>query len=290
MSFSLNEKNEIMNQPIKSSCCKMALLSGILSSKATLDEGVVKISVATDKSVEFISRLIMDIYGKETEVSRLKVGGRAKIVSFRTPSAVKYIESFKNQALPFTEKCKLCKSYYLKGVFLASGRISDPAKQYFLEFSTDSYEFFTEFFKGLGIDVKYAKRGKENVLYVKKSSLIEDFFALAGMNGTAFHIINAKIENEIRNNVNRVANCETNNIDKAVTASHAHIVAIKKLAARGLLSTLPEELEKTAILRLQHEDLSLSALAKISVPPISKSGLSHRLNKIIEHSHTLLKK
>ena len=245
MSFSSDEKNEIFSQAIKSTCCKMALLSGILSSKATLDAGVIRISAASDEAVEFISKLIMDIYGKETEITRLKVGGRAKIVSFRTPSAAKYIENFKSQSLPFTEKCKLCRSYYLKGLFLASGRISDPTKQYLLEFSLDSHEYFIEFFREMGIEFKYAKRGKENILYVKKSSLIEDFFALAGMNGTAFHIINAKIENEIRNNVNRVANCETNNIDKAVTASHAHIVAIKRLAERGLLSSLPEELEKT---------------------------------------------
>ncbi len=290
MSFSLDEKNEIIKQPIKSACCKMALLSGILSSKASLDGENVKISAYSDESVSFIAKLIMDIYGKETEISRLKVGGRAKILSFRSPSAVRYVENFKNQKLPFVEKCKFCKSYYLKGVFLAAGRVSDPTKQYLLEFSLNNYEYFLNFFNGLGIDFKYAERGKENVLYIKKSSLLEDFFALAGMNGTAFHIINAKIENEIRNNVNRVANCETNNIDKAVTASHAHIVAIKKLAERGLLSSLPEELEKTANLRLQHEGLSLSALAKISVPPISKSGLSHRLNKIMELSHALLKK
>ena len=289
MSFSLNEKNEIIKQPIKSACCKMALLNGILSSRATLDGKQVKISAYSDEAVEFISRLILDIYGKETEISRLSVGGRAKIISFSSPSAERYIEGFKNEELPFKEKCKTCQSYYLKGVFLASGRVSDPAKQYLLEFSLNEHAFFQDFFEKIGISVKFAERLKEKILYVKKSSVMEDFFALAGMNGTAFNIINAKIESEIRNNVNRVANCETNNIGKAVSASHAHTVAIKRLRDRGLLSSLPEELERTARLRLQHEDLSLSALSKISVPPISKSGLSHRLNKIIELSHTLLK-
>ena len=289
MSFSLDEKNEIIRQQIKSSCCKMALLSGIISSKAILDGNLVKISAYSDEAVDFISKLIMDIYGKETEISRLKVGGRAKIISFHSPAAIKYFVNFKNTGVPFSEKCKLCKSYYLKGVFFASGRVSEPMKQYLLEFSLNEPSLFMSYFDSLGISMKFIERKKEKILYIKKSSKIEDFFALAGMNGTAFHFINAKIENEIRNNVNRVANCETNNIDKAVTASHAHIVAIKKLTERGLLSSLPEELERTAKLRLQYQDLSLSALAKISVPPISKSGLSHRLNKIIELSRTLLK-
>ena len=289
MSFSLQEKNDIINQPIKSACCKRALLSGILASKAIVEDGFIRLNAYSDESVDFISKLVLEIYGKEAEISRLKVGGRGKILSFRAPSAIKYLESYKSKGEPFSKSCKLCLSYFLKGVFFASGRVSDPKKQYLLEFSLNDHEFFKEYFESLDLPVKFTARGKERILYLKKSTLLEDFFALAGMNGTAFHIINAKIESEIRNNVNRVANCETNNIGKTVTASHAHILAIRKLAEKGLLSSLPEELEKTAKLRLQYEELSLSALAKVSVPPISKSGLSHRLNKIIELSHTLLK-
>ena len=290
MSFSLQEKNEIINQDIKSACCKMAFLSGVLASRATLDGGVIRINLYSDGAVDFISRLVMDIYGKEAEISRLKVGGRAKILSFRAPSAVKYIESFKSKEEPFSKGCGICMNHFLKGVFFAAGRVTDPIKQYWLEFSLNNHEFFIDYFKKLGLSVKFIERGNEKILYMKKSSQLEDFFALAGMNGTAFHVINAKIEKEIRNNVKRVANCETNNIGKAVAASHEQIIAIQRLASHGLLSSLPDELEKTARLRLEHQDLSLSALSKISVPAISKSGLSHRLNKIIELSQTLLKK
>ena len=84
-------------------------------------------------------------------------------------------------------------------------------------------------------------------------------------------------------------NCVTNNYDRMTAASKRQINIISELERLNLLTSLPEELEKTAKLRLQYEDLSLSALAKISVPPISKSGLSHRLNKIMELSRTLLK-
>jgi DNA-binding protein WhiA len=102
------------------------------------------------------------------------------------------------------------------------------------------------------------------------------------MNSAAFLIMNAKINGQIRNEAKRVANCETNNIDKAVNASIKHITAIKALDDAGLLSSLPEELENTARLRLKYSDLSLSQLAQMSVPPISKPGLSHRLKKIME--------
>ena len=125
----------------------MAFLSGILASRATLDGGLVKISAYSDEAVAFISALVMDIYGKETEISRLKVGGRAKIISFRAPSAVKYIESFKNKKEPFSKGCNFCINHFLKGVFFAAGRVSDPKKQYLLEFSLANHEFFEEYFE-----------------------------------------------------------------------------------------------------------------------------------------------
>ena len=129
--------------------------------------------------------------------------------------------------------------------------------------------------------MKCSERMEQPVLYLKNSGAIEDFFALAMMNATAFRMMNAKIESDIRNTANRIANCETNNIEKAVAASSRQIAAIEELASRGLLSSLSEELERTARLRLEHQDLSLAQLAAISVPPITKPGLSHRLNKIV---------
>ena len=102
--------------------------------------------------------------------------------------------------------------------------------------------------------------------------------------------MNAKIEGELRNNANRVFNCDTNNIDKAVRASLKHISYISRLDEANLLSSLPEELEATARLRLLYKDYSLAQLAAISVPSISKSGLSHRLNKISEIAEKLLTK
>ena len=112
---------------------------------------------------------------------------------------------------------------------------------------------------------------------------------MAGMNHTIFELMNAKINSEIRNNANRVANCETNNIGKAVDASTKQSEAIGELISANMLSSLPEELEKTARLRHQFPDLSLSQLAALHSPPISKPGLSHRLKKIMEFAQQMLK-
>ena len=145
-------------------------------------------------------------------------------------------------------------------------------------------------FSEIGLNFSMAQRRGESVIYTENSSAIEDFFAAAGMNSTAFLLMNSKIESEFKNSANRVRNCETNNIMKTVSASARWVSAIEALDKANLLSTLPEELEKTARLRLQFRDYSLTRLAAEFTPPISKPGLSHRLNKIVELSESLLKK
>jgi DNA-binding protein WhiA len=290
MSFSSLQKSEIIEQQYKNQCCRRALINGIMAAKAKTLNGVVDISLGSLEIAEFAAKLISEFFGKEAEPYRSKLGGRNSIVTFKSPAAAKYVSSLSSGAEFFAEKCDTCRASFLKGFFLASGRICDPQKQFLLEFSPYEHERFFDFLISIGINAKFTERKKEKILYVKKSSEIEDFFGFAGMNGTAFALINAKIENELRNNANRLANCDTNNIDKAINASQQQLGIIKELENKGLLSSLPEELERTARFRLKHHDLSLSSLAKISIPPISKSGLSHRLNKIMELAKALLNK
>ncbi len=288
MSFSSEQKQRIINSQYKSSCCRKALLSGVFLSKACIEKPLININISSDDTIHFVSRLILEMYGVEPNITRSKLGGRAKTLSFESRSAENYLKNDLYESL-FTEKCANCKSSFFRGVFLACGRVCDPQKQYLLEFSpSENADIILKELETVGINAKLTVRKNENIIYIKKSVSIEDFFVCANMNSTAFRFMDAKINNEIRNKANRLVNCETNNIEKAVNASHNQILVIKELHRRGLLSSLPEELEVTARLRIKHEELSLSALAKISVPPISKSGLSHRLNKIIEIGKSIL--
>lgn len=288
MSFSTEQKNEIISETPRSQCCRRALLEGVLSSHSVLSDGRIFISLDSDETVRYVLPLISEIYGKEAQTVKSSRGGRRKLLAFESKAAEKYLDSI-NDGITYTTRCPACSSFFLKGVFLASGRVSDPEKQYSLEFSqgrnTDS---FFNMFLDLGMSPKISKKPNEEVIYFKNSNEIEDFFALAGMNSTAFAFMNKKIQGEIRNNANRVANCEINNIGKAVYASMNQIALIEELTSRGLLSYLPDELYETALLRMQHKDLSLSRLASIMTPPISKQGLSHRLKKITEIAEELL--
>ena len=289
MSFSSEQKKEITDTPLHAPCCKAAMIRGVLAAKAELSAGEVILSVEGQANAEFIASLIFDCFSKHAEISTSKSGGRRRIVSFAAPAAVKYLEDFAAGGEPFRHRCAVCQSAFLRGVFLVSGRVSDPAKQYSLEFLIPhSRERIYRYLVGLGLTPRVSEKPSEILIYFRKSTDIEDFFALAGMNNTAFAIMNAKINGEIRNNVNRIINCTTSNIGKAVSASLQQIELIELLIERGLISKLPEELEVTARLRLEHRDMSLSQLAAIITPKISKPGLSHRLKRITELARELL--
>ncbi len=290
MSFSSELKTEIATQSIKNSCCRRAFLNAILLSKAYIENDSIYFNIENDLFASATSKLITEFYGKVPEIQRPKQGGRCRTVIFKSKSAYKYLSNLENNASSFYAiKCESCSSVFLRGIFFSCGSISDPQKQYLLEFSPSSHhEIILNLLSDIGITPNVTVRFDKKVMYIKKSSLIEDFFAYSGMNNATFALMNAKIKRELRNNANRIANCEMNNIGKAVSASHRQISIIEELEKANLLSSLPEELEKTARLRLEKRDLSLSQLAAISVPSISKSGLSHRLNRIMELAAQLM--
>ena len=170
------------------------------------------------------------------------------------------------------------------------GRASDPNKQYCLEFSIGNRDFLKDFFEEIGLDLKYTVRKSECILYTKNSSVMEDFFAMSDLNRAAFDIMNLKINNDFINMANRQRNLDTIGIGKAVAAATPQLELIGALKERRLLSKLPDELLEMAMLRLKNPDMSLAQLARQSVPPLTKSGIKHRMDRLLKVGEELLKK
>ena len=281
MSFSSLQKEEIIAQTPKSFCCRRAFLSGVLASRAKLFGDDIVLSLENRKNAEYVSGLIKEQYGKDAVISAPEMGGRKILLSFFSPSAHRKISEFTSFSAFREKKCAACEGAYLRGIFFACGKLSDPEKQYSLEFSTtDRSSELCEFFESIGLSAKISERSGVSSVYFRKSDEIEDFLASAAMNNTVFLLMNAKIEHDIRNNVNRVVNCETNNLERLEKASGKSVSLISQLMANDLLSSLPAELELTARLRYENPELSLTALALLHTPPISKPGLSHRIKRI----------
>ncbi|PKK39759.1 Cytoplasmic hypothetical protein [Clostridiaceae bacterium JG1575] len=172
---------------------------------------------------------------------------------------------------------------YLKGAFLGSGSIAHPEKQYHLEFVTHSENYAKELVRLLA---RYDLRGRiiarkgSQVVYFKEGEQIVDLLNLMGAHQALFETENIRIVKDMRNNVNRLVNCETANLSKTVNASVRQMEAIRAIERTIGLSRLPELLQEVAEARLHHPDLTLAELGELLDPPVGKSGINHRLRKI----------
>jgi DNA-binding protein WhiA len=267
------------------------LLSGVLFAKGRLSDGGISVRLEKMEFAEFVARLVQEVYGKSPDISRPSGGGRVVEIAFSTKSAQNYIANLDKEELKPNLKCPGCQSAFLRGVFLGAARTCDPKTEYFVEYSLgDRTEIFAGYLARLGMVGRITRKKTGVALYFKDSSIIEDLFGYTGLNNAVFALIDAKFGAEERKKLMRVNNCETNNIQKTVNAASEQTTLIGELDRANLLSSLPEELEATARLRLKYPDYSLSQLSQVAVPAISKPGLSHRLKKICELAKQLLHK
>ncbi len=181
----------------------------------------------------------------------------------------------------------ICRHSFLRGAFFAGGSVTDPDKRYHLELTTSHYKVSVETYQlmlELGFAPKELRKGGSNILYFKQSDMIVDFLTAIGAPVCAMKIIEAKMEKELRNGVNRRCNCDTANLSKAVDAAQQQLSAIRKLRESGDLERLPDKLREAALLREENPEATLSELAAMASPPLSKPAMSHRMKKLIEFS------
>ena len=131
-------------------------------------------------------------------------------------------------------------------------------------------------------------RGAATVIYFKQSEHIEDLLTKLGAPEAAMDIMTTKVGKAIRNGANRAMNCDIANVNKIPEAATEQQSAIEALAKSGQLDRLPEKLQQTARLRLEHPELSLAQLAELCDPPVSKSCMNHRMRKLNEEAKKLL--
>ncbi len=291
MSYTSDVKKELFLALPKKGCCRRALLFGIFALRALESLGAVTLSLSGDEMRSFVLRELCDHYAVTPSVTRS--GGRSGYtLTFRQKAIAAYVEGLSCGSpidrLPF-KLCDECKTAFLRGIFFAAGRVQNPEHTYHLEFSAgERRQALASFLSELGYPPKSTDRRKEKLLYYKDNQSVGDLLSMIGLSRAAFLVINTAIEKQYRCEASRRANCETGNIKKAVEASLQKIELLEALFASGKASHLPPELYETARLRLEYRDLSLSQLAMQMSPPITKSGLNHRLEKLTEMAKQLL--
>ena len=171
----------------------------------------------------------------------------------------------------------------IREAFIKSGSMNDPNKKYHLEimFKTKKKaEEMQTLLNNFNINAKIIKREKDYMLYLKDGEEISEFLALIGANSSVIKFEEIRVLKETRNDINRLVNCETANLNKTINAAVKQIEDIKLIKKKRKFSNLPENLQEIAELRIANPDVSLVELGKMLSEPIGKSGVNHRLKKL----------
>ena len=292
MSFSSEVKNLLSSLQVKRNCCRKALLLGMLASHSDFQNQVISFSTDNEKVSSLMSWAFCHVYGVipyyETSGVMPGVVSYYKMKPLDDEPGRSVLASAKEfmEQVTVAPACDACLSCFLRGLFLAGGTVSDPAKRgYHLEilFKSESvretvYHILCE----NGFLPKLAVRKGSLSIYFKNSESIEDYLTVIGAPHAALDLMNAKIMREIRNNENRRSNCDASNISRSTGAADIHLRAIRKLMDNGKISLLPGELKTTAMIRYQNPECSLTEIAALHEPPLTKSGVNHRMKRIVD--------
>lgn len=303
MSFSNDVKNELSRIESNEPCCDKAELLGLLRmSGAIIIRGSnVGIHFSTENAA--LARRVLQIlknnYQVQTEVvitrsRRLKKNNRYQLRVIPAPQVNKAMTELQLLSVESDLKNPLlanncCKRTFLRGAFLGGGSISRPSSDYHLEMVTENEDFARSIIKimhSFSLKAKLTDRKNDFIVYLKDGESITKFLSVIGAHKSMMDFENVRILKEMRNNVNRVVNCETANLNKVVKAAVRQINCIKYIDSHMGLSLLPQALQDTARLRLEYPDASLHELVEYS-GGIGKSGINHRLKKLQETAVSL---
>ena len=293
MSFSANVKAELCRLGLHRGCCAVAEAYGVLLYANTFSASEIKIITGSEEFAQHLPRLWRKAFGLGFDVLPPEdnkgkyifiINDRDKIAAIFEKYGYEAGKTLVHHINLGALEDECCRAAFTRGAFLAGGSITDPEKRYHLELVTDHMNVSRETYSMLlemGFEPHDTTRAGHYITYFKQSEAIEDFFTTIGAAGAAMDIMQAKIEKDMRNTINRKVNCDSANADKIVSAAAAQLDKIRLLDREIGLENLPPDLQEVAFLRIANPEASLTDLAMLSDPPVSKSGINHRLRKLM---------
>ncbi|GAV21546.1 DNA-binding protein WhiA [Carboxydothermus pertinax] len=299
MSFARETKEELAHIIPQKSCCQRAELGAYLKMLGDLGISNKRLKLTIKTPLSFLARkiliLLKNYSGLKTK-TMVQDHGRLMQKNFyfieideRVEELLKeygFLDDKGNLSNRINEqyiKNDCCRRSFLRGVFLAGGSLNDPLGDYHLELNLPDEAFARQV---LNILQKYhftfrlLKRKTMPFLYLKDAEQILSFLSLIGAHQSLLKFENVRVMKEVRNQVNRLVNCETANIEKAVKTAVKQIKDIKLISEKIGLESLDPALKEIAQLRLNNPDLSLKELGGLLNPPLTKSGVNHRFRKL----------
>lgn len=311
MSFSSKTKNALARIIPENKCCQIAELAGLVRIGGTIlisSHNQIGLELSTENAAvaRKIVKLAKIIFAVETEIRvQRKVRLRKNnIYLIRIPPHNEVAVMLSTLGItkeglllnpgisPPIVKQKCCLRSYLRGVFLGAGSVSNPESAYHLEININDLQYaqaLIELLAQFDLKVKISNRKNGYIIYLKESEQIVTFLNVVGAHSALLDFENIRIQKEMRNQVNRLVNCETANLNKTIDASLRQIENIRLIDRAIGIDKLPLPLRQVAKLRLENPDISLKELGQMVEPILGKSGINHRMRKLEEIATKILK-
>lgn len=312
MSFSTETKKELAQIIPEKKCCMLAEIAGFARMNGTIrlmGGGRMNVSMTTEDpaAARLVKKLLQTYFDTGTHLDIVAGGALGRKKSYRLTFedgevgeqmlrevGLMTVQEGSNvlvEGIPsdvIRKKC--CKRAYLRGVFIAAGSVNHPEKGYHLEMVCRNQYIggdLKKLMNSFDLNARMVERKGSFIVYIKESERIVDFMNIVGAYSQLLEFENVRIVKDMRNRTNRIVNCESANMDKSIDAASRQVEDIRLVDARMGLGNLSPKLRDVALLRLDHPDLPLKELAELTSPPVSKSGINHRLKRIGELAQRL---
>lgn len=303
MTFSKNIKEELskINNLNNKDAVKSELIGYLITNNINIKNGKIKYSTESEYNINRFAKLLNNIGIKKYQID---IQGKVFSININEKINICELELFDNKFIlnknfnEFIDSCVQCKNEnqieiieksLVRGGYLGSGSINNPEKIYHLEINYNcekNVDYIIDVLKKYDINVKKLN----NTLYVKDGEEISKLLAFIGANSSVLKFEEIRVFRDMRNNVNRLVNCETANLNKTINAALKQIDDIKFIKKMKKFNELSENLQEIANLRLENPDISLVELGKILNNPIGKSGVNYRLKSISNFADELRNK
>lgn len=298
MSFAEEVKNELARYKNTNECCDYAELLALLSMGGSLLLGssqAVGFSFSTANNA--VARRVLSMWKQNFSINPIVLVRRGQKLRKKNIYTLRITPTQEGKSaleslglIPLTEsygtkqlKRVCCKKAFLRGAFLGGGSVNQPQRDYHLELVTGNFPFSQRLLKVMRyfkLPAKMTERKGDYVLYIKEGNGVTSFLQHIGAVQPLLQFENVRVMKDMRNNVNRVVNCETANLQKTVDASIRQLQHITIIQRHQSLQALPQRLQEVAELRLNNPEATLAELTELMDGKISKSGINHRFNKL----------
>ena len=294
-SFSAAAKAEVCRILPQKHCCALAECFGILLYCNSFQSDGIKIITESREFAYILPKLFKKAFDLTFDsYPSLEAPGKLVLQIWDAEKIGDIMDSFGfspdgtlslHVNLPIVED-DCCKAAFLRGAFLAGGSVTDPGKGYHMEVTTTHQSVAREtdalIREVMAFAPKTAQRGGGQVLYIKQSEQISDFLTYLSAPVAAMGIMETRLEKELNNKVNRRCNCDDANTSKVVEAAQEQLAAIRVLKEAGMLEKLPAKMKQAADAREKNPSGSLSELAAMMEPPITKPAMNNRMKKLVQ--------